>query len=396
MIDRDGVEEGLDPLRRVEASQDRELAARETQILAPGEAPVRGGSHGAVSYAHQQEEPIMTAQGVTLNAGHRGWHSLALALGCAALAFAAAPARAQLEIKVGHVGEPGSLFQKSADEFARRANEKLAGKAKVVTYGSSQLGSDEELIQKLKLGTVDMALPSTVMSSQVDLFGIFEMPYLVKDRAHMGRIEKEIYWSKLEPEVEKKGLKVLAVWENGFRQITNSKRPIKVPTDLAGIKLRVPGGKWRVKMFQAYGANPSPMKFSEVFTALQTGVMDGEENPFTQIYSAKFQEVQKYLSLSGHVYTPAYLTVGMTHWNTLPADVRKVLEDTAKETQAYVYQVAAKDDEDLLGKLKQAGMQVNEVDKEAFIAASKPIYEEFGKEVPGAKETIDRAVALGK
>jgi tripartite ATP-independent transporter DctP family solute receptor len=313
-----------------------------------------------------------------------------------ALALFAGPALAQLEIKLGHVGEPGSLFQKSADEFAKRANAKLAGKAKVVTYGSSQLGSDEEMIQKLKLGTIDMALPSTVMSSQVDLFGVFEMPYLVKDRAHMQRIERELFWSKLEPEVEKKGLKVIAVWENGFRQITNSKHPIRVPADLAGIKLRVPGGKWRVKMFQAYGANPSPMKFSEVFTALQTGVMDAEENPLTQIYSAKFQEVQKYLSMSGHVYTPAYLTVGINHWNTLPADVRKVLEDTAKETQAYVYQVAAKDDEELLGKLKAAGMQVNEVDKNAFIAASKPIYEEFGKEVAGAKELIDRAVALGK
>ena len=205
------------------------------------------------------------------------------ALGALALIAMTAPAMAQLEIKLGHVGEPGSLFQKSADEYARRANAKLGSKAKVITYGSSQLGSDEEMIQKLKLGTLDMALPSTVMSSQVDLFGIFEMPYLVKDRAHMQRIEKEIFWAKLEPEAEKKGLKVLAVWENGFRQITNNKRPIKVPADLAGIKLRVPGGKWRVKMFQAYGANPSPMKFSEVFAALQTGVMDGEENPFTQI-----------------------------------------------------------------------------------------------------------------
>src|SRR5437762_3036123 len=274
-------------------------------------------------------------------------HSLIAALsGLALLMLASAPAYGQLEIKLGHVGEPGSIFQKSADEFAKRANAKLAGKAKVIAYGSSQLGSDEELIQKVKLGTVDMALPSTVMSSQVDSFGVFEMPYLVKDRPHMGRIEKEIFWSKLEPEVEKKGLRVIAVWENGFRQITNNKRPIKVPADLAGIKLRVPGGKWRVKMFQAYGANPSPMKFSELFTALQTGVMDGEENPFTQIYSTKLQEVQKYLSLSGHVYTPAYLTVGTTHWNTLPADVRKALEDTAKETQAYVYQIAAKDDED--------------------------------------------------
>jgi len=311
-------------------------------------------------------------------------------------ALASGPVAAQVEIKLGHVGEPGSLFQKSADEFARRANAKLGAKGKVVVYGSSQLGGDKEMIQKLKLGTLDMAVPSTVMSSEVDVLGVFEMPYIVKDRAHMGRIEKEIFWPQIEPAIEKKGIKVLAVWENGVRHITNNKHPIKVPADLQGIKLRVPEGKWRVKMFQAYGANPSPMKFSELFTALQTGVMDGQENPFTQIYSAKLQEVQKYLSLSGHVYTPAYVTVGTKRFESLPADVRKILEDTAKETQAFVYQTAAHDDEELLGKLKQAGMQVNDVDKDAFVAASRSIYEEFGKEVPGAKELIDRAVALRK
>ena len=303
---------------------------------------------------------------------------------------------AQVEIKLGHVGEPGSLFTTASDEYARRVNAKLGSRAKVVVFGSSQLGGDKELLQKLKLGTVDMALPSTVMSSEADLFGVFEMPYLVKDRAHMGRIEKELFWSKIEPEAEKKGLKVLAVWENGYRHITNSKRPINTPPDLQGIKLRVPEGKWRVKMFLAYGANPSPMKFSEVFTALQTGVMDGQENPFTQIYSAKFQEVQKYLSLTGHVYTPAYLTVGAKKWSTLPEDVRKILEDTAKETQAWVYERAARDDDELLGKIKAAGVQVNTPNKDAFIAASKPVYDEFAREVAGSREIIDRAIALGK
>ena len=212
----------------------------------------------------------------------------------------------------------------------------------------------------------------------------------------MSRIEKDVFWPSMAPEAEKKGLKILAVWENGYRHITNSKRPINTPADLQGIKLRVPEGKWRVKMFQTYGANPSPMKFSEVFTALQTGVMDGQENPFTQIYSAKFQEVQKFLSLTGHVYTPAYVTVGAKKWNSLPAEVRKTLEAVAKDTQSFVYSKAAKDDEDLLAKLKSGGMQVNTPDKNAFIAASKPVYEEFAKEVKGAKEVIDRAIALGK
>ena len=305
-------------------------------------------------------------------------------------------AQAQMELKFGHVGEPGSLFAKSAEEFAKRANERLGGKAKVVVFGSSQLGGDKELLQKLKLGTVEFALPSTVMSSESDLYGVFEMPYLVKDRRHMLAIEREVFWPKLAPEVEKKGLKILAVWENGYRHITNNKRPIRAPADLQGIKLRVPEGKWRVKMFQAYGANPSPMKFSEVFTALQTGVMDGQENPFSQIVSAKFQEVQKFLSLTGHVYTPAYITTGAKKWATLPADVRKVLEDTAKDVQKFVYATAEKDEGDLLAKIKEAGVQVNEADKAAFVAASKAVYDEFGKEVKGSKELIDRALALAK
>ncbi len=169
-----------------------------------------------------------------------------------------------------------------------------------------------------------------------------------------------------------------------------------MPADLQGIKLRTPEGKWRVKMFQAYGANPSPMKFSEVFTALQTGVMDGQENPFTQIYSAKFQEVQKFLSLTGHVYTPAYATVGAKKWATLPADVRKILEDTAKETQAFVYSTAAKAEDDLLAKIKAAGVQVNEPNKPAFVAASKAVYDEFGQSVKGSKELIDKALSLAK
>ena len=318
---------------------------------------------------------------------------IAAALLCAAIAM---PAMAQVELKFGHVGEPGSLIGASADEFARRANVALAGKYKIVVFGSSQLGGDKELLQKLKLGTIDFAEPSTVMSSEADIFGVFEMPYLVKSREHMKKIEKELFWSKMEPESEKKGIKLIAVWENGYRHITNNKHPVNTPADLKGIKLRVPEGKWRVKMFQTYGANPSPMKYSEVFTALQTGVMDGQENPYAQIASAKFYEVQKYLSITGHVYTPSYVAVGVKKWATLPADVRKTLEDVAKETQAFVYEKAARDDEELLAKMKTAGIQVNVANKDAFIAASKPVYDEFAREVPGAKEIIERAIALGK
>jgi TRAP-type transport system periplasmic protein len=310
-------------------------------------------------------------------------------------ALAGTPALAQTEVKLGHVGEPGSLFDRAAQEFAKRASAKLGDKVKVTVFGSSQLGGDAELMKKLKLGTVDLALPSTVMSSQVPVFGLFEMPYLVKDRDHMARIRDRIVMPKMAPAAEKEGYKILAVWENGVRHITNSRRPIVTPDDLKGIKLRVPQGEWRVKMFQAYGANPSPLAFSEVFVALQTGVMDGQENPFAQIFPARFQEVQKYLSLTGHVYTPAYVTAGRS-WSRLPADVQKGLADLAREMEGDVLKMAAEIDDDFLAKLKAAGMQVNEADKDAFIKASDAIYKEFSTKVPEGKALIDEALALGK
>jgi tripartite ATP-independent transporter DctP family solute receptor len=299
-----------------------------------------------------------------------------------------------IKLQLGHVSNPGALVAESADEFARRVNERLAGRVTVNVFGSSQLGTDEVLLQKLKLGTVDLALPSTVMSTVVDEFGLFEMPYLVEDREHMKRIEEAIFWPRLAPLSEAKGYRVLAVWENGFRHITNSGHAIHTPADLRGIKLRTPKGLWRIKMFQAYGANPTPMPLSEVFVALQTGVMDGQENPLSMISSSKFQEVQKYLSLTRHVYTPAYLLAGAGKWSKLPRDVRRILETTARETQEFVHRRGKEIDEELLVTLKAAGMEINDVDREAFKQAGRDIYREFGASVKGGGELTSQAIAL--
>jgi TRAP-type C4-dicarboxylate transport system substrate-binding protein len=149
-------------------------------------------------------------------------------------------------------------------------------------------------------------------------------------------------------------------------------------------------------MFRAYGANPTPLSFSEVFVALQTGAMDGQENPLAQIYSARFYEVQKYLSMTGHVYTPSYLIAGAS-WNRMPAVVQKVLADTAREVEPAALMMAADLDKDLLDKIKKfQGIAVNEPDKDAFIKASQPIYDDFAKEVAGGKELVDQALALAK
>ena len=299
-------------------------------------------------------------------------------------------------MKFGHVGAPGSLFEASANEFARCANEKLAGKVDVQTFGSSQLGKDNELLQRLKLGQVDFSLPSSVMSSVADEFGVFEMPYIIGDREHMKRVEGAILESTLQPAVQEKGYRILAIWENGFRHITNNTRPINRPEDLQGVKLRTPKGAWRVKMFQLYGANPTPMAFSEVFTALQTGVIDGQENPYAQIWSGKFQEVQKYLSVTGHVYTPGYLLVSDKHFSQLPQDVQDGLVACGQETQAFVYDTVAKFEVELLDNIKKAGVEVNEADKAAFIEASQPIYESFAESVDGGQDLVDTVRSLAK
>jgi len=323
--------------------------------------------------------------------------TLLAALTGAALALGSTAATAEkLVLKFGHVGNPGSLFEASVNEFVARANKRLGDRAEVQAFGSSQLGKDSELLQKLKLGQVDFALPSSVMSSVADEFGVFEMPYIIKSRDHMKAVQAEIGESVFDAAAEANGYKILSYFENGFRHITNNTRPVTVPDDLKGIKLRTPKGEWRVKMFQLYGANPTPMAFSEVFTALKTGVIDGQENPYAQIWSAKFQEVQKYLSITGHVYTPAYVLTSAKHFAKLPEDVQSDLMAAAAESQDAVYAMAAELETELLENLKAGGVEVNEADKDAFIAASKPIYDEFAASVEGGGDLISAVQALAE
>ncbi|MCK6451109.1 MAG: TRAP transporter substrate-binding protein [Alphaproteobacteria bacterium] len=314
-----------------------------------------------------------------------------------ALGLAATAAQAQtIELKLGNTSAPGASQTAAAEEFAKRVNEKLAGKVKVTVFANSQLGNENELLQKLKIGTVDFSQPSTIMSTVAGEFGMFDMPYLIKDRAHMARFRDEVFWKEMAPKTEAQGLKIIAVWENGFRHITNNVRPINRPEDLKGIKLRVPPGIWRAKMFQAYGASPSPLQFNELFVALQTGVMDAQENPLSNIYNAKLHEVQKYLSMTNHVYTPSFLTVGAARWNKLAAGLRKEIETIALGTQPWVLANEEKGDKALLDKLKGSGIQINNADRDAFVKASGPIYEEFAKQVPGGKALVDKALALAK
>jgi len=304
----------------------------------------------------------------------------------------AAPARAPaadqpVTLRLGHVGFPNSLFDITASEFAKRVNEELKGKVEIKVFHSSQLGSDEAMLKGVRVGTPEMFLPSTIMSTVDARYGVFEMPYIIKDRDHMKKVaaSKAVQEALFNP-LPAKGIHLLGVWENGFRHITNNVRPIAKPEDLKGIKLRVPSGVWRVRMFQAYGANPSPMALGEVYSALQSGVMDGQENPLAQIWSARLHEVQKFLSLSSHVYSPAFLVIGEDAWKKLSPDAQKALARIAGEAGDFARREGARLDKELIGQMKE--IKVNDVDKDAFVKASAKVYEQFGSEVPGGTELI--------
>ena len=314
----------------------------------------------------------------------------------AAAAFFATPlaTHAQQEIIFGISAAHGSLQEQTASEFARRVNEKLGDKAVVKVFDSSQLGKDKDMLQKIKLGTMHLTLPSSTMPEIAPEFAIFDLPFLIRDREQLARIDETLFKDVLVPAAEAQGYRPLAIWENGFRQITNNVRPIDVPDDLKGLKIRTPNSSWRVAMFEAYGANPTPMSFSEVFVALQTGVIDGQENPLTNIAAGKLDEVQKYLSLTNHVYSPAYPTVGIATFEKLDPEIQEVLATTAREVAFWARERGAAEDGGLLQQLEDGGMQVNEANHQAFVEASEPLYEKFSTEVENGQALIDQVMSL--
>jgi tripartite ATP-independent transporter DctP family solute receptor len=311
-----------------------------------------------------------------------------------AITATAVPALAQQEIIFGISAATGSLQEQTASEFARRANERLGDKAVVKVFDSSQLGPDDDMMQKIKLGTMHITLPSSTMPEVAGEFAIFDLPFIVADRDHLARIDETFFKDVLVPAAEAEGYRPLAIWENGFRHITNNARAINTPADLDGLKIRTPNSSWRVAMFREYGANPTPMAFSELFVALQTGVVDGQENPLTNVTAGKLNEVQKYLSMTGHVYSPAYPTVAVRVFERLDPEVQAILAETAQEVAFWAREQGGMADGVLLDELKAAGMEINVADRQAFVDASRPIYTKFAEEVEGGQEMIDLVLSL--
>lgn len=325
-----------------------------------------------------------------MNKIHKG---LCAGLLASVFAFGALPAQAETYI-VAVGAASNSLQGRSAQKFAEELQARLGDADKVEFYADAQLGDEKELMQKLRLGTVQFTLISSIMTNVAPEFALFDMPFLVKDREHLKAIDANLVKTELAPKAEAAGLHVISTWENGFRQITNNSRPINTPADLDGLKIRTPSSEWRVAMFKEWGSNPTPMAFSEVFVALQTGTMDGQENPLTNIVGANFQEVQKYLSLTGHVYSPTYLTTGSQTWGSLPEDVKVAVSEVAATVQDWALAEGEKADNELVDKVRAAGVEVNEADKAAFIAASAPIYKAFAEKVEGGDKLVGLAQQL--
>lgn len=294
----------------------------------------------------------------------------------------------KIVIRLGHIGFPQSPFDRGAQKFKELLEARFPDRVEVRIFGSASLGEDKEMLEGLRLGTLEMHVPSSVLHSVEPMFGVFDLPFLIEDRGQIEKIAEGPIGAQMAERLLARDLVLLGFWENGFRMITNNVRPVVRPEDLRGIKIRTPKDPERVKVFAAFGANPTSMSYGEVFSALKQGVIDGQENPFSQIVPARFHEVQRYLSLSRHVYSPAYPLMSRSYFESLDADLQQGILEVAKEVGRYHRELGAREDERYRVELADQ-IEITEIDREAFVEAAEPLYEEFNEKFgPELVETI--------
>ena len=297
-----------------------------------------------------------------------------------------APAWAQMELKAGHTLAPTHPYHLGLEKFGELLKEKTNGAVTLAVFHSSQLGSERELIEALQMGTVDATCISTApLAGFTKAFMIYDLPFIFPDSATAHKVlDGEIGQNSM-TELDKIGIVGLVFFENGFRQVTNSRGPVVKPTDARGLKIRTMENKIHMASFRTVGANPVPMAFGELFTALQQKTIDAQENPLPIIFNNKFYEVQKYVSMTNHFYSPAPLLVSKKVWEKLSDDQKTAFQEAAVEARAYQREELAKQDAAYLKDLQEQGMELNEVDREAWVKAMAPVYKQFEKEVGGAE-----------
>jgi tripartite ATP-independent transporter DctP family solute receptor len=299
-------------------------------------------------------------------------------------AGAQAPVEGPLELHFSHIGAEGSLYQISSEEFARRVDAMSRGRIRIILHPNSGLGGDAEVLKKMLKNEVDISVIGTPMSNVSGEFGVFEMPFLVRNRAHVRQFREKIMKQYLHAAANAKGYQLLAMWELGFRQILNNKRPVEGPGTLKGLKLRVPKGEWRIKMFKAYGVEPLPVEFKDVYAGIQRGELDGIESTLDLIYGENIHKVQQYLTLSYHLYTPGFLIMPKERYQALPTSARAILTKVGLEMQDWVLDRGEKIEAEIVQKM---GLKTNEADRLAFTLQSLTIYKEYAQ-VPAQKALI--------
>jgi tripartite ATP-independent transporter DctP family solute receptor len=323
--------------------------------------------------------------------------AVAIAAVCAMLAVPPAGAQQkapEFTLKLGHGSQLKSPLQTTGEEFAKRIAEKTAGRVKIEVYGNMQLGQERDMVEGLQLGTVDLTMVSTgPLSGFAPGITVVDLPFLFSSEQHAYKVLDGEIGQGLLKQLEPKGIVGLAFLENGFRHVTSNKK-IMAPADLKGVKLRTMENKVHMASFKEMGAAPVPMVWGEVYTSLGQKVIDGQENPIHIIYANALWEVQKYVILTGHFYTPYIFAGSKKSLDKLPPDLQQIVRDTAKEMAPFERNIIKTDTGMMTDVLKQKGMEIVEVDRKAFQTASQPVYKQF--EPQFGKDLIDRILAAGK
>lgn len=282
--------------------------------------------------------------------------SLIVAAATLALPMTAMAAPEPILIKFSHVVATQTPKGQAADYFKKIAEERTKGRVKIEVYPNSQLYKDKEEMEALQMGSVQMLAPSLAKFGPLGLreFEVFDLPFIFDDYAHLHKVTQGPVGAKLLKKLETKGLMGLAYWDNGFK-VMSANKPLRDVADFKGTKMRIQSSKVLDAQMRSVGAIPQVMAFSEVYQALQTGVVDGTENPPSNLYTQKMHEVQKYVTMSNHGYLGYAVLVNKKFWMGLPADIRTILDGCMKDATNFANSVAKKDNDDAMAEVKKSG-----------------------------------------
>lgn len=316
----------------------------------------------------------------------------AVALSTLTLAMAnVSYAQATKVLRLSHNAAPNNPKSDGSLLFAKLVEEKTEGRIKVEVGGSAQYGDDTETLTNLRLGTIAFSANSQgTTSTVVPEIALIGLPFLFKDLDHAYQVVDSDVGEEIKKAARKKGLEILAFWDNGIRHTSNNQHPIIDPADLKGLKIRTPPDPMTIDIFEGLGASPVSLAFSELYIALQQKVVDGQENPLMNIYSSKLHEVQKYISFTGHKYETTPFIMSKMLFDSLSADDQKLIIEAAMEAKDFNRAESKKADEELKVKLTEAGVELNEInDIEEFRALTKPVYDKWRKKYP---ELVDKVI----